>query len=221
MNILLLIVLIILISSIIWGWWCGFVRIIFSIITMIFTITLVSWINPHTIEFIKQNTTIYEKIAVQCTKKIQSSVEETFSVKTKEELCLEMQFPKLWKQQFLEIKEEFIEEKDIYKQAGEYVADKILQGTSFIVSFIVISLLLKVLFKILNLISKLPIINGLNRLLGGIMGGMQGFFIVWTILFLVTLFYMSPIGQISLIYINESTFLIYLYECNPINYLLW
>lgn len=249
MNILLLVVLIILIGSMLWGYWRGFIRIVFSIAAMAFTIALVSWINPYITDFIKQNTTIYEDMAEQYARRIQNSArekigqqfEETIPEGTKNNLeeslpgkieeslqdkdfLFEIQLPEIWKQQLLEKTgetiDEFMEENDACKQVGEYVADKVLRGISFLISFVIISLLLKLLVTILDVIAKLPLIKGMNRLLGGIAGGIQGFFLVWIFLFLVTLLCTSPVGQTALAYINESVFLTFLYQYNPIMYLL-
>ena len=78
--------------------------------------------------------------------------------------------------------------------------------------FIIIRLLLTATFMIINGVSKAPVINGVNRLAGGILAAVNIIFIVFIILALVSLF--APADS-SLFEMIEHTYVVkYLYNYN-------
>lgn len=239
MNGFLIAVLIILIGSMIWGYWKGFIRIAFSLVAMILMIVLVSWATPYITDFLKENTTIYEDLAETCSRKIQISAEETIENKIEETgQHIENKanngdaeakngidgilLPEVWIEQILEktgdTLNQVIEESELYHQAGEYMADWVLKGISFFAAFILVSIVLKFVIGMLDIVAKLPLIKGANRLLGGVAGLLQGLIIVWLLLFLVAIACTSQLGKTMLQYINDSAFLTYLYQHNGILY---
>lgn len=234
MNIFLIVVLIILAASIIWGYWRGFVRIAFSLVAMILMIVLVSWATPYITDFLKANTTIYEELVERCAQEIQDTAEEGMAntiEDTTGDLTAEtkkvsdnIQLPQLWMEQIMEkvgvTVSQNMENSGVYRQIGEYIADWILRGISFFAAFLLTAIFLKLVVGLLDIIAKLPLIKGVNRLLGGAAGLVQGLLIVWLILFFVTIACTTQFGTSMLQYINESKFLTYLYQHNGIIYFI-
>ncbi len=64
------------------------------------------------------------------------------------------------------------------------ISFKMTYGILFIIYFLLALLLISLLFKILNLISKLPVLNFTNRLLGLIIGLISGYLIIVAITFI-------------------------------------
>lgn len=240
MNGLLIAVLIILIGFMIWGYWRGFVRIVFSLAAMLLMIALVSWATPYITDFLKENTTIYEDLTDVCSEKIQLSAEEKLESaqkentltaagddtaekeKEKEDGIAGLMLPELWAEQLLEktgdTVNQVMEKNGLYRQAGAYIADWILRGVAFFTAFILISIVLKLIVGLLDIMTKLPLIKGVNRLLGGAVGLVQGLIVVWLLLFLVALTCTSQLGETMLAYIEDNVFLTYLYQHNGILY---
>ncbi len=228
MNIFLIAVLIILIGSMIWGYCKGFIRIAFSLVSMILMIVLVSWATPYITDILKEKTSIYEDLADKCSSKIQ----ETAELKIEDELDEEesagketledVQLPKLWVEQILEkagdTVSQAVEESGIYRHAGEYMADWVLRGIAFFAAFCLVGIFLKFAVGMLDIVTKLPIIKGVNRLLGGIAGLVQGLLIVWLLMFLVAIACTTELGQTVLAHIEDSEFLTLLYQKNGIMY---
>ncbi len=77
---------------------------------------------------------------------------------------------------------------------AEYIAVPVSvtlsKAIAFAVLFIGFLILLTLAMKLLNLLFRLPILNGTNKLLGAIFGGVRGFIFVWGIS--VALCYLMP-----------------------------
>lgn len=231
MNVFLIAVLLILIGSAVIGYWRGFVRIAFSLVSMVFLIVLVSWATPHITEFLKENTNIYRDLEETCTRKIRSSMEEAMThhvegvelpAGVQEELTLELPIPEEWAEQILEKVQNTVthtvEENGIYQQAGSYLADWILQGIVFFVTYFLCSIVLRLIVGLLDVVTRLPVIKGVNRALGAAAGLLQGLLLIWLLLFLVAIVSTSHLGRTLLAYIQDSSVLSWLYQHNVILY---
>lgn len=231
MNGLLIAVLVILIGATVIGYWRGFVRIAFSLIAMILMIVLVSWFTPYVTDFFKENTSIYEELAEKCARKIQESAETQaqnsadYTGEAGEAGSLAgIQLPEIWTEQILQkagaAVNQLTEESGIYQAAGAYIADWVIRGISFFAAFFLIAILLRLVVGLLDIVARLPVIKGVNRLLGGAAGFLQGLLVVWLLLFLITIACTSQLGQTMLGYVRDSELLTYLYQHNGILYFL-
>ena len=81
----------------------------------------------------------------------------------------------------------------------------------FAASYIVIHLVI----RWLNLLSRLPIICGLNQMAGGIVGLAEGFLLLWLAGFILSFFTETPMGQV-----NSSIWLSLIYRYNLMNMIL-
>lgn len=93
------------------------------------------------------------------------------------------------------------------------MAEVVASVVIFILSFLLILLLWFVLSRLLNLAARLPIIRGLNRLLGGILGLGQGALILFFAAWMLRLFG----GVIPPDVVNTSTVLKFFMTTNPIS----
>lgn len=77
-------------------------------------------------------------------------------------------------------------------QLVDRIADRfaniIMELGIFIVSFLIILILVKLVFAALNLISFLPVIHGVNKLAGMILGAAEGLCVVWIFFMVLTVF---------------------------------
>ena len=71
----------------------------------------------------------------------------------------------------------------IGRKAAEFVVGIVM----FVVLLILVSIAVKILFKALDLITKLPGLSFLNRLLGGIVGLTEGFLYIWIFLLVISI----------------------------------
>ena len=226
MNGLLIAVLVILIGAVFIGYRRGFVRIAFSLVAMLLTIVLVSLATPHVTSFLKDHTGVYESLTEKCTQAVQLSAqknaeEQQDSLKGEQEVS-GIQLPALWVDQILEKTgssiDHALEESGAYRAVGEYLADWILRGIAFFVAFILVSIVLRLVVGLLDILTKLPVIKGVNHLLGGAAGLLQGLLIIWMLLFLVAIACTTRLGQTMLDCIGRSAFLTFLYQHNGLLY---
>ena len=85
---------------------------------------------------------------------------------------------------------------------------------SFFVVFLAIKIVTALLSKILSsLVEKIPLVGSLNRLLGFVLGLVQGFFIVCGVVAVVRVL---PLGSIQT-FVNDCTFVKWLYNSNPLH----
>ena len=73
---------------------------------------------------------------------------------------------------------------------------------------------------VLKLLTKLPIVHGLNKLLGLILGFMEGFLLVWLLLYIIQIKEGSFLGIDFQTMIMENSFLRFLYAHNLITHLM-
>jgi len=66
----------------------------------------------------------------------------------------------------------------------------------------------------LDLISKLPLLNGVNKTAGLLAGLLHGLVIVWVFFLIITVFGGTKIGQQALEMIGESEILSFIYNNN-------
>lgn len=98
----------------------------------------------------------------------------------------------------------------IAEQVATAIADIITRAISAVGLFVVIRLVLSILFRIINIASKLPVINGVNKLLGGVFSLISIMICVYLVLALASAFANPAIYG----YINESTAVKYLFNNN-------
>ena len=106
--------------------------------------------------------------------------------------------------------------KEVNHRVAIYLTGIVINSGTFILVYFILSVGLLVLGKVLNIISKLPVINELNRMVGGIVGIFQGLVIVWLIFTLMMVFIEKPFIQEGMRQIEENAFLRILYESNII-----
>lgn len=87
---------------------------------------------------------------------------------------------------------------------------------SFLIGYIVCWLALKYICMTLDLISRLPLINELNKAAGVLAGLFRGIVIVWILFIVITVFRETAWGSTAFALIKESQLLERLYEGNLI-----
>lgn len=80
--------------------------------------------------------------------------------------------------------------------------------------------LLKVVFFSAKLLSKLPVVHFVNKLLGVVFGVFEVVLLLWTVYTLVMMMDLGAIEQIIVSYTNESDLLVWIYKYNYLAYLI-
>lgn len=220
MNHLLIIVGIIFFICMLVGLYKGLLKIVASLAITIATIVLVLFLSPYVSKAIITYTPLEKSVQRYCTKtmgmedkKEQEPTREE-QIRTIEGADLPMVFQNL----LLDNNND-----EIYKSIGvvsfqdylyKYLATKIADILAFVLTFLIVTIVARVVVYILGIISDLPVVGGMNRLAGGVLGLGTGLVIVWVLLAVVTLLYQTTLGASCMQDIARSEILTFLYDNN-------
>lgn len=104
---------------------------------------------------------------------------------------------------------------------GSYMDKDIISMIVAIILFLVLCILhrlVNIVFFSAKVISKLPVVHGIDRVLGGVVGVCETIIITWVIFSLVMVFGLGVLGDQIILYIKESGILTFLYENNYLAY---
>lgn len=235
-NWLLIAVGVIFLVSVVWGLSQGFLRIAVSLAASILTIIVVGVIAPKVGQMIQERTTIDDSImsAVSSAISPQEDLGEPETEEAQEEAgqqaepSHEEQLRALESSSFPGFLQDALMKNNNsggYREVGAgnfydyvslYVARTIINIVSFLAVYAVLRIFVRILLNMIDFISELPVLNGINRLAGGITGIGVGVVIVWIFFLILTLVYATSFGQGCLSQINASPILSALYENNQI-----
>ena len=100
--------------------------------------------------------------------------------------------------------------------ATEFVADRILQLAAFVVTFVLVSVVVQGAAWALHIAASLPLLHGINRILGAGAGFLEGLFLVWVVFLMIGAFAASSWGDKGLGMIADSGTLTWLFVNNPL-----
>lgn len=217
MNWLLIVVLLILLGNAIIGMRVGFIKTVFSLVSLILALILTLWISPMVKNYMMGNEKFYNSIANKVEKLLPFGEEEIME-EEQPEAIEGLSVPKSIKEGLL--KNNTVENyKDMaitgFKQyVSRYLTGVIINSLSFIATFIAILLLLWVIFMALDLISKLPLLNQVNKTAGLLAGLVHGLILVWLFFVLLNVFGGTAFGQSVLELVGENEVLSIIYNNN-------
>lgn len=227
MNWVLLLVLLILGYNIIRGYRKGFLRIAYSLVSWVIVLTFVNVATPYIHTYLMEHTTLYEQIEQQCSEQIKRAVEEKQkSVQNggsldKQELSqLGIMLPDTVVNDIFEktgdVAGEIIEQSGLYDEIAKQIAEFVVEGIAFLAALVAAWTIVHIIERALRIVSRIPVLSGVNRTLGVFAGGIYGLILVWIGFYIIAVTSTSEMGGILVTYIYQSNLLKYLYENNPI-----
>lgn len=231
MNWLLIGVGIIFFICMVVGYTRGFIKIIVSFGTTIASILLVIFLTPYTSKAIITLTPIDEMVQKKCISMMMpEGVEIDISKLSLDKIELSRQkqmeilekadIPKFLKEGLMENNnnEAYTQlgVSNFVEYIGAYISNIIIKIISFLVTFIIVTIFIRAIIFALDIIAALPVINGLNRIAGMVVGVLIAVILVWVAFLVITLLYNNDIGKECFECIKESKILTFLYEKNAI-----
>ncbi|NBK93943.1 CvpA family protein [bacterium 1XD21-13] len=101
-----------------------------------------------------------------------------------------------------------------------YLADIILKVAAFLITFFLVSVLIQGIVFSLGIVAKLPVLHGLNKTAGMLLGLGEGILFVWIFFFVVTVCAGTKLGGTLLWMIADSDLLAWIYRKNLLLLLL-
>lgn len=214
---------IVLLGSVLLGWYKGFLKTVLAMVQLIATIILVLILSPLLKNILMENTGLYR----QTRDSIISSIEEKLpELPAGIEIPAEMQNTLIENSSIPKIFQELLKENnraDVYERLnattfleyiGCYMADLVVGLVSFLIIFIVVRIAFQILVLAFDLLGKLPVVGGLNRLAGAALGLLRGVIVLWILCLLATIFPETQIGSDVLSAVGSSGFLSWIYNNN-------
>ena len=225
MNGLLIAVGLIFLVCMIVGYTRGFIKIVASLGATVATIVLATFLSPYVSGVLLKTVPIEEMMQEKCMEILMSN-QEGVTVSDDVENSQDAQFFMIENAKLPEVFQQLLLDNnnpEIYKTLGvttfseyigSYLARLIADIVSFLLTLIVVTIVVRTILCTVGFIGKLPVIGGLNRIAGGILGIGTGLIVVWVLYIIITLMYDSEIGRQCFASIAENEFLTYLYENN-------
>lgn len=218
-----IVVILFLIFCLIHGYRKGFLKIVLTTLALVVTIVAASLLTPTFTKWIKTTfigTSVQKSVTEFIDKKIDDSAAAFIdSVGAAQDKVIDaLPLPKF-------IKEDIAEKNTSaqYRTLGvktfkEYlsvrISDALIKAISFIILMILIYIVIRIVLKIVGVIGKVPVIRGINRLLGAVLCLLEGAIAIYVVCILVTAISGTPFGQSVIGVINESAFLKFFYNNN-------
>ncbi len=227
MSRLMIIVGIILVLFTLIGCCKGLIKIAASLGVTIATIALVLFLSPYVSSALQKATPIEKHVQKYCENLLGEQAEQK-----EQELSREEQIEVIKQAQLPNILENVVldnNNKEVYESLGvtafrdyicKYMTKIITDILAFLITFILVTIVVRIVLYIAGILTDLPVLGGINRLAGGIVGLAFGLCIVWLFFAGITICYQTPTGMSLLKEIQESPFLNFLYEKNLIMELL-
>ena len=220
-----------LIGMVIYGHHKGFIRLAVSATALLITIVTVKYAQPYVIDWLKYDTGIYETMKENMVESIgideildEMGLQESTQKEDEWMIIEELPIPAQMKNLLVEnnnIEVYKIMGVEFFRDyVGGYLADLILRAAVFLVLFLVVYIGLQILMVWLDLIARLPIISGINKLAGGILGGVQAMIFIWIACLILTMFSRTELGGIALSQVDQSPWLSWIYDHNLLSYLV-
>ena len=210
------------------GWRKGFLKIVISFAGTIVILIAVTILSPKVSRYVTENTGIFEttrhkvinvfldKLSNADEKK--QSVEDDISENEKDTFIDDLNLPDIMKSDLIEKNASEMYQAllaTVFRDyISVYITKLIINAGSFVGVYIVLSVILWLVVKSSDIISKIPVIKGFNKLLGGLTGAAEALIIVWVLFFAIIMFLGNEIGGKLLKEVQASAFLTYLFNKN-------
>lgn len=215
-----------LIGMMLYGHHKGFIRLTVSAAALAVTLILVNTAMPQVTDFLKNHTKIYSTFEESMKKAVGLDELDEALVNAREpsaqrSLIEEMPLPNQLKEALLENNN-----SEVYRVLGveqftdyvaRYLAGNLINILGFLVLFVVIFAAINILTLWLDLVARLPILSGINKLAGAVLGGLEGLIFLWVLCIFVTAFAGTENGRALLAQIENSPWLSFLYDHNMLS----
>ena len=207
MNWLLILTVLFVAANVVWGFYRGFLRVIYSMVAWIVILVAVSWLSPYVANYLTEHTGLDTYIEEGCNQKLHEWADAKKQENQKEvkEHGNDAGLPKIILQKLTgesEVADQLLEDAGVYEAITQKLVQMTIQGIAYII------------------VDKLPLIGGINRSIGAVAGFVKGMVIVWIVFAGVAMTATTSFGQEIVQAIYASPLLIWLYENNLILTLL-
>lgn len=224
-NWLAVIVGIYLIGMILYGHYKGFIRLAVSVAALVLTLIIVNTAMPVVTEYLLDQDVVYQFFENGMKKAAGIEADIQAEGPSEQRMIIEnLNLPEQLKQALLENNN-----NEVYHMLGvdrfmdyiiRFLANRFINIACFVVLLILVSILLHIIVRWLDLVARLPILHGMNKVAGAVLGGGEALLVLWILCLILPLFSGTHIGMELMNQIGASKFLTFLYDNNILNVLI-
>ena len=214
MNWLLILVVLLVAGNIVWGFFRGFLRVVYSMAAWILILVFVTFATPYVADWMTEHTGLDTRIEKNCKEKLQNAVageekstEEQNTQEQKDLSGLGMKLPaNVWNQigDTHKLADGWMEQSGLYNTIASKASSLIT-----VIAFHLIA-------TAIDLVAKLPVIGEVNHMLGGIAGLIKGLLLVWLVFAFAAMGAATEAGRVVIDAVYLSEILQWLYLINLI-----
>lgn len=213
MNILTIIILAILVLSVFGGYKKGFLKTAFSLVSWIIVLVLCNFATPIVTDMLIEKTDIEVVVQTTVDTKINEVISET--IETSDLAELEAVLP-------AELKITLLGDNGSLQEVvtngvaldTTALVNGIVGILGFVITVIVLRLVMVVVEVVLNIVTKLPLIGPMDKLLGLACGAGKGIILCWVVLAIVSVLALTGVNTELATYISQSELLTWLQDNN-------
>lgn len=202
------------------GYRRGFLRIVVTFAGTLLIIAAAKKASPYITEFLMNNTEAYESVQLKIEEKFaeanerydnsipENQIKTINSYEMPDSLKNNLQInntAEMYKTLLVNAFEEYI---------SAYLAKTAIKATGFVIAFIVLIVAFKVILGVVDIISRIPIIRGINEFIGGCIGFIEALVVVWIFFFAIVMFIGNDSGAALFKMISDSKLLTVLFNTN-------
>lgn len=202
------------------GFLKGFIRKAVSAVSLVLTLVLVTTVTPYVTTFIQNYTPIQKNLQEKCSELfwVNDYDEE---VKTDQVLMIEnLELPENLKALLIENNNaevyKLLDVSGFRDYIGAYIANMIIHAMSYLIAFLIVWTVIRIVLMVLNVVTMLPLLDGINKIAGGVLGLAESIVLIWIVFLLVAVLCSGEIGRRFFEMIRENQFLLFLYNQNVV-----
>ncbi|SKC00386.1 Colicin V production protein [Lachnospiraceae bacterium] len=219
-ELLLMIIVIVIGLFTFYGYSQGFLRVVFSFVSILLAIWLVTRISPLISDFIMNRTPLHEMISGRIFDLLAdlNSVRDNTIYENQITTIRSYSFPELLKSTLIDNNNPSVYAELLVTAFEDYVArflsKLLIRILVYLSTLLLVYVILKMTMFSLDIIGKIPILHGLNNMAGALIGMGEGFVVVWLFFLFMTLFAGSTAGHTFFNMVNENRVLTLFYNTN-------
>ncbi len=216
MDWLLLAVIAVMVGFTIAGWHRGLIKTVYAVGSFIVSIILMLIISPYVKDIIMDNTNVYDQIYDNVYEKLEDARgdAEALDILGKIYSVPEDVMDILNNEVIAEGIDSNVDQivVNARTQMATHITEEIVRMIAYVLTFIIVYTIIAIVGIVMDVFSKLPVIKGLNRIAGALLGLAEGVGIVWVAFLVIVLFGTSDIGRQCLEQIHNNQILTILYD---------
>ena len=233
MNWLLILVVLLVAGNIVWGFFRGFLRVVYSMAAWILILVFVTFATPYVADWMTEHTGLDTRIEKNCKEKLQNAVagEEKSTEEISDILAddilegrdgIRAGFIKMpanvWNQigDTHKLADGWMEQSGLYNTIASKASSLAMKAIAFVIVMLITVIAFHLIATAIDLVAKLPVIGEINHMLGGIAGLIKGLLLVWLVFAFAAMGAATEAGSVVIDAVYQSEILQWLYENNLI-----